>query len=85
MRRKDWGKLHLVEIEWNDASGGHESWAPLEDIAGCDPDYRVLTVGYLVNRTDKFLRVVQNVSQHGQAGHSMTIPRKYVRRMRRLA
>jgi len=65
----------LVEIIWDDASSNSETWVAVKDIT--EPE-QVITVGFLVKETDKFVSVATSVSNEDLdedvVGNTMTIP-----------
>ena len=72
----------LVEVLWLDAEDIGVDWFGNDEINKSGPAPS-LTVGYLVHRDDKCLKVISLVN-HSHAGWGMTIPLGMVKRVNRL-
>ena len=76
-----------VEIIWEDSQSSDAGWlmkddAEFEEWAGAGP-LVIRTVGLLERKTKKTLVVIQNDSE-GQVCHGIKIPRRCVKKMRKL-
>ena len=75
--------LKIIEVEWEDASGGHY-WDTAESLSK-ERIYIVKTVGYVVRDDDEYVILVQCVDNNKDgasvSGH-MRIPRAYIRSSR---
>ena len=81
--RKRTIKIRVVEVSWNDATG-HSGWQTVDEAMERKP-VLMHTVGYLIERNDKFLKMVRSVDNDGDdVGDVFTIPNDWVRRVRRL-
>ena len=73
---------HLYRIDWIDAAS-QSSWIHLNDLQ--DPvDYTVSTVGWLIQDTDDYYVLSQNLSSSMGASDRMQIPKKWIKRKRRI-
>lgn len=78
----DWPLREIVEVEWEDACS--------EDRWGTKEDYMKRTTllcrssGYLLKVTKREVTVVQNLASSGSMADSMTIPRTWVTKIRKL-
>ena len=79
----DLKKLPLVEIEWADAASDH-AWATLKEARDDAGPVPCLTVGRLVSNGPKFIAVAQTIAKHGKVSSVWSIPRGWVKRVRRL-
>ena len=60
--------LPLVEVTWDDAAG-FSQWQRLEDFISEASPYRVRSIGYLVEKTDKYLLLVGDLCEEAETVH----------------
>lgn len=73
--------MRYVEVVWSDAHDASEGWIAAEDIhVGC----KVTTVGVLERSTPDYYVIAGSVTEHGDLGHVLSIPRKTVHTLRTL-
>lgn len=79
-------KLKLVpkvEVSWVDTTG-HSGWQSVDEALNRAP-VLMHTLGYLIDKNEKFIKLVRSVEDDGHdVGDVFTIPRDWVQRMRRL-
>lgn len=74
-------KLRPVVVEWLDATGMHGWFDP----AQTDPcPIRIMSVGYLVERTKKQLVMISSYTEQGMYGDYLVIPAPWIVRVKRL-
>lgn len=77
-------KLKMVEVTWDDASS-YSYWQDADDFTDNSAGFLVRTVGFLVEKTDKYIKLVGDVcDEQGKVHHGHVIPRGMVRRIRHL-
>lgn len=72
----------LYRIDWVDAAS-NSSWTPLENYAKPN-DFNVHTVGWLIYEDKNYYVLAQNMSSAGNCADRMQIPKKWVKRVRKL-
>jgi hypothetical protein len=80
-------KPSLVEVTWHDATSW-SGWHSLKDHQASDP-LEITSLGYLSKNDNRVVQIVQSRRPEDTPGdeivaHSLTIPRGWVRRVRRL-
>lgn len=76
-------KVYPAEVEWVDATG-HSGWQSVDEALERKP-VTMYTLGYIIERTDKFLKMVRSVEDKGDdVGDVFTIPNDWVRKVKRL-
>lgn len=80
---KDLRHLPLVEITWRDAAVGG-GWGSLAYYRANNGTSQVSTVGYLTKNSKFEIQVVQSISIDGNVADSMSIPKAWICRTRRL-
>ena len=73
--------MHLVMIEWEDSAFA-QGWMNKEAI-GTHKVSDCISVGLLVFGNDKQITIMQSVSK-GQYGDGLTIPKRCIKRIRKL-
>ena len=82
-RAKDARDLPLVEVSWVDASSTHGWFTAAEARQEANP-VPCLTIGRLVRNDREVTAVAQTVSAEGKFGGLWSIPRQWVKKVRRL-
>ena len=72
-----------VEVAWVDATG-HSGWHRVDEAMEKKP-VLMYTLGYIIERTSKYLKLVRSVEDKGSdVGDVFTIPTDWVRKIQRL-
>lgn len=76
-------KVYPCEVEWVDATG-HSGWQSVDEALERKP-VTMYTLGYVIEKTNKFLKLVRSVEDKGDdVGDVFTIPNDWVRKIKRL-
>lgn len=70
-----------VAVHWNDAAVDY-GWKC--ENSRFRPSPRIVTIGFIVRRTDKVIEVAQSVAEYGQVAEVMQIPLGCVVKVERL-
>lgn len=72
-----------VEISWVDATG-HSGWQSVDEALDRKP-VLMHTLGYVIEKTDKYIKMVRSVEDEGHdVGDVFTIPTDWIQRVKRL-
>lgn len=75
--------IRPVEVAWVDATG-HSGWQTVDEAMQKRP-VLMYTLGYIIDRNDKYLKLVRSVEDEGSdVGDVFTIPNDWVRKITRL-
>ena len=70
--------MKAVRVRWLDSASSYPDWTHKEDETPCPP-CECTTVGYMIENTDYYIRLVQSIADWGtkneQYNHSITIPK----------
>ena len=80
--RKTFTRPRPVEVFWADAATCNR-WGTIEEHQEHTPA-AVRSVGYLSLKTPKVIQILQSIGQDSTAADSLTIPRQWVKKVRRL-
>jgi hypothetical protein len=75
-------KPKMVEVTWDDAAS-HSAWRDMEDADKTDVDV-ITTLGHLLSKDKRRLRVAMNISGYGNVSDILNIPTSCVKKIRRL-
>ena len=74
----------LIYIEWCDATSyGTGTWQELDELkawAKNEDSWLIKEVGFVIEETDEYLLLVSQVSDNGNVGNAMKIPKGWVRK-----
>lgn len=73
----------LLEVEWEDAGGGSR-WVDEKEIKPNEHVCITRTVGWKINSNRKYLTVASTRSSSGDCCDRTTIPRSYIKSIRRI-
>lgn len=73
----------IVAIDWVDIATSHPTWTPHEEIMEIRPVLCHI-VGFVVEETEEYVIIVQNISDMGLDFNSAVFPRGCIVNMRRL-
>ena len=74
-------KMKIVYVKWID-SASLTGWRSAEQHKG-PPPY-IESAGYLLEKTDEYVTLLQSMSAYGNGDNSLTIPRCAIKRIRRV-
>lgn len=74
-------RIPIVVVDWHDAFT-HDEWTSSNTEA--DQDYLCRSVGFLVKQSTKRIIIAQTLAAEGRQTNTLTIPRPWVRRMRKV-
>ena len=70
-------KYPIVEIIWQDATS-HQGWHDIDELAEDFECMNVRSVGYLIKKDRKFVKIVMGITEDDQTNMVMVIPAKWV-------
>jgi len=73
----------LIYIEWCDATTISGEWEPADHIikwAETEGSWLVREVGFVLTETDEYLLIVSQITDSGNVGAGMKIPKTWVRK-----
>lgn len=71
-----------VEITWLDSKGVTSSWEYKDDLEPLEPNV-IISIGYLLEDTDRYKTIAQSVSEHQVLGR-LSIPTVSIKKMRKI-
>lgn len=75
--------IRPVEVQWVDTTG-HSGWHSVDEAMQRKPVV-MFTLGYIIERTNKYLKLVRSVEDEGtDVGDVFTIPKDWIQKITRL-
>lgn len=72
------GKVVPVLVEWVDATSS-DHWMSLQDAKEEPSDYSVFSMGFMIERTEQYVRLASNLAEDEQVFGVVTIPVPWVK------
>lgn len=73
----------LVEVTWVDSCTSGR-WKPIEEYTRDSKLVECRSVGYLLQKTNRIVQIIQSLDEYGKGSDEVIIPRSTVKRIRRL-
>jgi hypothetical protein len=70
--------MKLVEINWVDSCGSPTIWEEPEPM----PPLSIISIGYLLEKNDKYVTICQSVSESENVGRRFTIPAGCIKKIK---